>query len=1260
MKNLKKLLAVIVSICVLATFTVPAFAAETTKTDAKICEELGVLRGEDISVGVTPEYLAKGTNRLQAAILYLRLIGKEDEALAFTGTETFEDAGQVGWTGGKAILAYLKAHPELGWVGDGKKFDPNGAASAQMMYKVALEALGYKQGTDFQYADTITFAASLGLTKVAAIAELTNDNTATALIEILKGTVKGGTTTLVEKLAATNPTLKAAAEANGLINPYVALDVKSVTAVTYMMVDIALNTAATKVDASKISIKDAAGTELAVTDVTLSADGKTVTVDTAAQVAGTVYKMTVDSTVYEFVGLVKDVTKPALSSAIALTNTSVKITFDNSDLDPVTATDAANYTIADLTVTAASVSGANVTLTTSSQTSGKLYEVKVTKVADKTGNVMADASKKFGGKAPDTVKPVIASVTSKDGVELTVTYTEAEKLSDSALDIANYTINNDVTVTAAKFKKDTNVLGGTPVVILTTSAQVSGKLYKLTVKNVADVAGNKIADVDKSFGGTAVDTVKIGIESVVADTNTAVIVTLNDTVDATTVVPANFTIDGDLTVTAAAVDADNEKVVNLTTSAQTAGKLYTLTIANLKDEAGNGVNTDLDDKKFGGKAADTTKPTISKVEALTNTSIKVTFSEKVEKASATTLSNYVFDGGLAYPTKATLSDDKTYVTLNTLPQSAKVYSLKISNVKDLSGNVITADSEKKFAGMGDALTALKVEGAVAIDKYTVKVLFNQAVDATNSKVLSNYTFTGGAGLNGKLADNAYLTDDNKSVVLTFNTAGDAMATTEIYKVAVAGVTSEYGVALDTDTDEAEFAGISDDKADITVEIVNVIDEKNIEVVFSADIAGTPLASAFALYKNEGDIPADTNTGANLVGNAASLSGKKVRVTFTTAMEDNTVYYLNMISTHALNDKSGLYPGKVKFNAAADKSEGIFATGDLSAVTLKVDAAVMTNDNTLEIYFNNDIAATTGAGVGQLDPNTDIKVKNASGDVVTASEFKSVYKISGKKLTVYFVDAATTMTNGYVYKVEVLDPTAIKYKYDNAVTLSTDYDEMEFAAVDTDNEAPYMVTASAVADNKVKVTLSEDIAAAGTIDAADIKIKNTKTGKIIGTADYSLAYTAGKDFFIVTLASGKFVAGTTYEIAVVNGSDITDFAGIGAIKKATADAANYDNSVTFTGVGTTAAIVAGQVTLIYGDAAAADSIAFSATAGLVANAPYTIKLTNSAAEFSVTAGVGGAIGTTLTGTVAGVAGAETMTIYDAAGNEVCKDLALTAL
>ena len=83
------------------------------------------------------------------------MIGLEDEAKAFEGEDNFDDADDI-YAGGQKILAYLKANPDLGWVGvGGNKFEPAKPASAQMIYKVLLEALGYKQDVDFKWAETL-------------------------------------------------------------------------------------------------------------------------------------------------------------------------------------------------------------------------------------------------------------------------------------------------------------------------------------------------------------------------------------------------------------------------------------------------------------------------------------------------------------------------------------------------------------------------------------------------------------------------------------------------------------------------------------------------------------------------------------------------------------------------------------------------------------------------------------------------------------------------------------------------------------------------------------------------------------------------------------------------------------------------------------------------------------------------------------------------------------------------------------------------
>lgn len=204
MKNLKKLLAVIITLAIMATMMVPAFAAEEISEDAQIVSELELLVG-DGEEGVTSEYLAKNTVRIQAAIVFLKLVGKLDEATAFDGEETFEDADQVKWAEGKNILAYLKANPDLGWVGDAGNFKPQDPATAQEIYKVLLEVLGFKakvadsEDFDFEWKDVFAFAADNGLEKIADVEELTNDDLATAIVEGLLATTKDGVT-LVEKL----------------------------------------------------------------------------------------------------------------------------------------------------------------------------------------------------------------------------------------------------------------------------------------------------------------------------------------------------------------------------------------------------------------------------------------------------------------------------------------------------------------------------------------------------------------------------------------------------------------------------------------------------------------------------------------------------------------------------------------------------------------------------------------------------------------------------------------------------------------------------------------------------------------------------------------------------------------------------------------------------------------------------------------------------------------------------------------------------
>lgn len=290
MRNLKKLLAVVIAVCVLATMMIPAFAAET-KTEAQICEALGVLKGD--GAGVTDTYLAKGTERFQAALIYLRLLGLEDEAVAFAGTENFEDATDIKYEGGQKALAYLKANPDLGWIGvnaSGTKFEPTSPASAQMIYKVMLEALGYKQDVDFEWADTITFAKDKGLSKIADVTNLTNNDLAIALVEALKAKVKDSEKTLAQVLIE-----------KGIIDQAAAIEAGLVSAVP-----VIVSVKATAVDTLEVTFSQAVDTEditLAVTrngvavpgTVAWNADKTVATITTTAKMVNGVHTVTASS-----------------------------------------------------------------------------------------------------------------------------------------------------------------------------------------------------------------------------------------------------------------------------------------------------------------------------------------------------------------------------------------------------------------------------------------------------------------------------------------------------------------------------------------------------------------------------------------------------------------------------------------------------------------------------------------------------------------------------------------------------------------------------------------------------------------------------------------------------------------------------------------------------------------------------------------------------------------------------------------------------
>ncbi|MCL2057893.1 MAG: hypothetical protein FWH01_02380 [Oscillospiraceae bacterium] len=191
MRGLKKLLALLISIALLATvFAVPVFAADEDvplSNGAKL-ELLGLLIGD--GDGVTDAYLAKSSTRMQLAILNGRWLAYEQEAYDFEDWDDevnfvdYDDrTSEAEWN----MLAYYYADPDLGFIGIGYDvFAPQDNITNKQLAKILLVAMGYPYGVDYDWDDILLFSADVGINLGTREVGITNSGLADAMVAALE------------------------------------------------------------------------------------------------------------------------------------------------------------------------------------------------------------------------------------------------------------------------------------------------------------------------------------------------------------------------------------------------------------------------------------------------------------------------------------------------------------------------------------------------------------------------------------------------------------------------------------------------------------------------------------------------------------------------------------------------------------------------------------------------------------------------------------------------------------------------------------------------------------------------------------------------------------------------------------------------------------------------------------------------------------------------------------------------------------------
>ena len=196
----------------LASSTAPDYNAM-----ADALKAMDLFHGSGWSIGSGYE-LENTPNRIQGLIMFLRLLGEEDAALATTAASPFHDVAD--WAQPYVAYAYEKGYTN-GVDLPGGLFGPNDLMTAPQYMTLLLRALGYSDTADlpdFNWATSAAFAQNQGLITAGEYNRLmsgtfTRAQVAYVSFYALDFPLKGQNTTLLDRLISSGVTTQSTATA---------------------------------------------------------------------------------------------------------------------------------------------------------------------------------------------------------------------------------------------------------------------------------------------------------------------------------------------------------------------------------------------------------------------------------------------------------------------------------------------------------------------------------------------------------------------------------------------------------------------------------------------------------------------------------------------------------------------------------------------------------------------------------------------------------------------------------------------------------------------------------------------------------------------------------------------------------------------------------------------------------------------------------------------------------------------------------------
>ena len=133
-------------------------------------------------------------------------------------------------------------------------------------------------------------------------------------------------------------------------------------------------------------------------------------------------------------------------------------------------------------------------------------------------------------------------------------------------------------------------------------------------------------------------------------------------------------------------------------------------------------------------------PEINSITVLNSTSLKLSFSEELEQNSAELLSNFQV-AGIGQPISATLSVDKMSINLVCVSEfiENQSYSITISNIEDLSGNIMSKTS------LNFTFIPFEIENLFVLNESELLLEFSHSLEIISAETTVNYFINNSIG-----------------------------------------------------------------------------------------------------------------------------------------------------------------------------------------------------------------------------------------------------------------------------------------------------------------------------------------------------------------------------------------------------------------------------------------------------------------------------------------------------------------------------------